>query len=115
MLAGTTPLSELATDLPTIPTWSIDTFELTSVEILQVQYELAAVEIQRFLPPALHPTLPPLGQWTCWDVPDSPWGAFLLVQFRVSCRSGARPRAFLLGAAIDNATAGEGTRKQLGT
>ena len=102
MLVGTTPLEQLVVKPPTISTWAIEPEVLEGVEILQAHYELAASGIERFLPPALHPTIPPIGQWTCWDVPDSPWGPFRLVQFRISCRSGARPRAFLLSAAIDN-------------
>lgn len=102
MLVGTTPLERLVSILPTISSWNVDPVVLDEVEILHAQFELAASDIERFLPPALHPTLPPLGQWSCWNVPDSPWGSFRLVQFRLSCRSGARPRAFLLDALIDN-------------
>lgn len=102
MLNGTTPLNQLVPNLPSIRSWAIEPVVLEGVEILQAQFELAANEIERFLPPALHPTIPPLGQWSCWDVPDSPWGRFRLAQLRLSCRSGARPRAFLLGALIDN-------------
>ena len=107
MLVGTTPLEQLVSNLPTIPTWDVEPFVLEQVEILQAQFELAASGIERFLPPALHPTIPPLGHWSCWDVPDSPWGSFRLIQFRLSCRSGARPRTFLLGAFIDNQEAQE--------
>ena len=105
MLTGTTPLEELVPKLPTIASWQVEAVALEGVEILQAQFELAATSIERFLPPALHPTIPPLGHWTCWDVSDSPWGRFRLVQFRLSCRSGARPRAFLLGSMIDNESA----------
>lgn len=107
MLTGTSRLDQLIPDLPTIASWNVEPVALEEVEILQAQFELAATDIERFLPPALHPTLPPLGHWTCWDVPDSPWGRFRLVQFRLSCRSGARPRSFLLGSMIDNAVAQE--------
>ena len=103
MLSGTTPLERLIPTLPTITTFDIVAVELNDVEILQVQYELASSQIETLLPPALHPTLPPLGQWVCWTVPASPWGEFRLVQFRISCRSGARPRGFLLRAIVDNA------------
>ena len=107
MLVGTTLLEQLVSNVPTIPTWEVEPVVLEGVEILQAQFELAASGIERFLPPALHPTIPPLGHWSCWDVPDSPWGSFRLVQFRLSCRSGARPRIFLLGAFIDNLGAQE--------
>ncbi len=109
MLIGTTPLEQIVSELPTIPSWDIEPVVLENVEILQAQFELAATDIERFLPPALHPTIPPLGHWSCWAVPDSPWGSFKLVQFRLSCRSGARPRTFLLGGLIDNQAA----RKEL--
>ncbi|MCY3860300.1 MAG: hypothetical protein OXG25_15480 [Gammaproteobacteria bacterium] len=102
MLIGTTPLEQLVSELPTIPNWDIEPVVLDGVEILQAQFELAATNIEQLLPPALHPTIPPLGHWSCWEVPDSPWGSFKLVKFRLSCRSGARPRTFLLGAFIDN-------------
>ena len=102
MLAGTAQLEQLIAQLPTIRSWKTDPVQLENVEILHIQYELPAAQIEELLPPALHPTLPPLGHWSCWDVPESPWGRFHLVQFRLSCRSGARPRVFLLGAAIDN-------------
>lgn len=102
MLSGTAHISDLTAHLPTITSFSIEEVELANVEITQLQFELVAKHVQSLLPPALHPTLPPLGLWTCWDVADSPWGGFQLVQLRVSCRSGARPRTLLLGAAIDN-------------
>ena len=107
MLTGNSPLEQLVPNLPTIASWKVDPVVLEGVEMLQAQFEVAARNIEHFLPPALHPTIPPLGQWSCWDVPDSPWGPFRLAQFRLSCRSGARPRAFLLGSMIDNEDAQE--------
>ena len=102
MLSGSRPLQELIPDLPRISSFDIDPVSLEDVEVLQVQYEISTAAIEHCLPPALHPTLPPLGIWTAWSVQDSPWGSFKLVQFRISCRSGARPRTFLAAAAIDN-------------
>ena len=102
MLSGVVKLEESAAKLPTISSFDIEPVDLSNVEIIQLQYELSASRIESLLPPALHPTLPPLGLWTCWSVADSPWGLFELVQFRLSCRSGARPRTLLLSAATNN-------------
>ena len=38
-------------------------------------------------------------------VGSSPWGPFALAQTRIECRSGVRPRGFLVGAVVDNAAA----------
>lgn len=102
MLQGQSRLQELIPELPEIKSFDVEPVELAFVEILQVQYEIASANIESLLPTALHPTIPPLGLWSCWDVHDSPWGAFRLAQFRISCRSGARPRTFLLGSVVNN-------------
>jgi hypothetical protein len=36
----------------------------------------------------------------------SPWGPFALAQARIQCRSGVRPRGYLVAAVVDNAEAG---------
>ena len=106
MLTGTSSLETLIPNIPRIESYEVSEVVLSEVEILQIQYEMSAGDIQKLLPPALDATLPPLGQWTLWSVQQSPWGPFNLVQFRLSCRSGARPRSFLLSAAINNEDAG---------
>ena len=35
----------------------------------------------------------------------SPWGPFAMAQTRIECRSGVRPRGFLIAAVVDNAAA----------
>ena len=105
MLSGTANLADLVPGAPTIGSTDIEPLTLEGVEVLQLQYELAASQIENLFPPALHPTIPPLGQWIVWHADTSPWGKFTLVQFRISCRSGSRPRAFVLRAVIDNAEA----------
>ncbi len=72
------------------------------VEILQATFELPYSCRSAMLPPALHPTTPPLLVLLTWRVPDSEWGPFSVAQARVSCRSGVRPRGFVVGCIIDN-------------
>jgi hypothetical protein len=57
------------------------------------------------LPPALHPTLPGVVGFMVQRVGVSPWGPFALAQMRIECRSGVRPRGFLVSAVVDNAEA----------
>ena len=114
MLTGTTPLQELFPALPNIESFDVEPVTLENAEILQVQYEIRSAAIEKFLPPALHPTIPPLGIWTAWSATDSPWGAFNLVQLRLTCRSGARPRCFLISGAIDNPEAMRALSKNWG-
>ena len=114
MLSGSTPLEILVPDAPEIRAFDGEPVPLTDVEILQWTFEVAAGEVTELYPPALHPTLPPMAMIVAWSVPDSPWGAFGLVQVRLSCRSGARPRGFLVGAVVDNAAAGGALAKHWG-
>ena len=78
---------------------------LEGVSVLQVLCEVDSSGECEMLPPALHPTLPPLLNWQAWHVPVSPWGAFDLAMSRIECRSGVRPRALLTRGYIDNAAA----------
>ena len=88
----------------------LDTEEavLDDVSVLVVLHEFAADGIIDVLPPGLHPTIPPLVTWMVWQVGDSPLGPFAIAQTRIECRSGARPRAFLVSAVVDSSdVAGE--------
>jgi hypothetical protein len=80
---------------------------LDSVEVLTLTFEIAADSAQDVLPPGLHPTIPPLVTWMVWRCAESDWGPFAMAQTRVECRSGARPRAYLVGAVVDGALAGD--------
>ena len=105
MLSGTTPLDTLVPNAPVLRAFDAEPIALTDVEMLQWSYEIAASDVVAMYPPALHPTLPPMAMFVVWSVSDSPWGAFNLAQLRLSCRSGARPRGFLVSAVIDNVEA----------
>jgi hypothetical protein len=79
---------------------------LGNVEAVQAAFELPYACREPLLPPALHPTTPPLIVLLAWRVAESPWGPFSMAQARVSCRSGVRPRGFVAGCIADSAAAG---------
>ena len=82
-----------------------DAWELASVGILQIMYEIDAEAVTSLLPPALHPTVPPTVVLTITNVPDSPAGPFTMAEARVGSRSGARPRGLSFGAFCNSAEA----------
>jgi hypothetical protein len=106
MLFGTADPNALAADAPRMSLLDGEPLTLTGIEVLQAAFELPGAFRECLLPPALHPTDPPLAWINVWRCPDGPLGAFALAQVRVSCRSGLRPRGFLVGAVVDSADAG---------
>src|SRR5688500_12814242 len=106
MLTGTAEVAALRTG--TVPAWDAPSVELEGVEVVQAMFELRAAGREAVLPPALHPTNPPTAVLQGWRCPSSPWGPFQLAQVRVQCRSGLRPRGFVVGAVVDNADAADG-------
>jgi hypothetical protein len=110
MLIGTADLDELSRRAPEVPGFSTAPLALERVDVLQVMYEMPGGCREALLPPALHPTDPPVVSWLVYRCPASPWGPFAMAQARVECRSGLRLRAFLIGAVVDNATAAAALR-----
>jgi len=106
MLIGSADPQALAAHAATLERFDSEPLELARVETLQLAFESESAGMQALLPPALHPTLPPVVTWLVQRVDASPWGAFRIAQCRIECRSGLRPRGFLRGGAIDNAEAG---------
>ncbi|MGH7893851.1 MAG: acetoacetate decarboxylase family protein [Candidatus Binatia bacterium] len=106
MLFGTADVDVLAAGAPVMERLDTEPLTLSGVSVLQVTYEMSAASREVLLPPALHPTDPPLVSWFFWRCAEGPLGAFQLAQLRVECRSGLRPRGFLLGAMIDSESAG---------
>jgi hypothetical protein len=111
-LTGSRGLAPLAQALPLVNDLETEPWTLPGAEVLQVLYELDQRNMTDLLPPALHPTIPPTISFVVTRVAESPAGPFTLAEVRVGCRSGARPRAFLVRAACDSeAAAGELSRR----
>jgi hypothetical protein len=107
VLTGSADLGRLSMAAPTMERLDGEPIRLEGVEVLQAAFETSYAHRQATLPPGLHPTIPPMLVLLAWTVPDSPWGPFGLVQARVSCRSGVRPRGYVTGGVIDNPSAAE--------
>jgi acetoacetate decarboxylase len=106
MLFGTADVDALAIRAPRMARLDTAPLVLPRTWILQAAFEMSATLRECLLPPGLHPSDPPLAWFVVWQVPESPLGAFTLAELRVSCRSGLRPRGFLLESVVDHAGAG---------
>jgi len=114
MIVGTAELKALAARAPTLEHFDSETLELGRVEMLQIACEIAAHEVEALYPPALHPTLPPLAVWQVYRCADGALGGFTMALLRLSCRSGVRPRGFVIGGFIDSAPAGQALASRFG-
>lgn len=105
MLVGTADVARLAEGAPTLESLDTEALALPGAALLQVMYEIESSALCELLPPALHPTLPPVVNWNVYRFPQTPWGPVQLAQTRIQCRSGLRPRALLLSGVVDNGRA----------
>lgn len=114
MLSGTADPAALAEGAPSLARFDASAVTLTDVEWLQVLYEIKGDVAGTLLPPGLHPTVPGIVTWLAWSCADSPWGPFRLVQTRIECRSGNRPRAMLVSGVCDDAEAADALARDFG-
>jgi hypothetical protein len=114
MLIGTANIDELAARVAVMERLDSEPVTCEQADVLQVTYEIATPDREAMLPPALHPTDPPLVTWLFYRCPTSPWGSFAMAQTRIECRSGLRLRAFLVSAVVDNADAGAALGRRWG-
>jgi len=115
MLRGTANFEELARRAPVIDALNdLEPASCRQADVLQVMYEIATLHREAMLPPALHPTDPPLVSWLFYRCPASPWGSFSMAQTRIECRSGLRLRAYLVSSIVDNTTAADALRRHWG-
>ena len=105
MITGTARIEELQARRPRMAAFDAAPVSLPGVEILQAMFEMPGSARECIVPAGLHPTNPAALVLQAWRCPESPWGAFSLVQARAQTRSGVRARGFVTGAACDNAAA----------
>lgn len=74
---------------------------LIGAEVLQVAYEQAGERGEALLPAGLAPTIPTLVTVLVVRAAQGPLGPFTLAQVRLSCRSGARARSYVVGQTVE--------------
>ena len=114
MLSGTAPVAELIGHAANMAAFDTAPETFADTIVFQAMYEILAIGRQTSLPAGLHPTNPPSMVVQAWHCPQSVWGAFSMLQLRVGCRSGLRPRGMVQGCVIDNALAAEALRARWG-
>jgi acetoacetate decarboxylase len=102
VLLGTADVAALAQGAPVMEALDTDALVLPQATLLHAAYEMPGATRETLLPPALHPTDPPLVGWTVVASDAGPLGPFAMAALRVSCRSGVRPRGFLVCAVVDS-------------
>jgi Acetoacetate decarboxylase (ADC) len=111
---GTLDVAPVAPDLPVLSSLEAPTWELPDAEFLQINWEVEDEGALTLTPPSLHPSIPPFASFFGGRIPESPVGAFTIVQVRLVVRAGIRPRALCLGAVCDSARAVEALRDHWG-
>lgn len=104
---GTRDVELDAAGAPTVDLGDREPLELTGGEILQTVYELPFTGFAERIPPALHPTHPPMAQVFIYKVPESPVGAFTMAQVRTSALAGISRWSYPVAGWVDNAEAAE--------
>jgi hypothetical protein len=82
-----------------------DTVVIEGAEILYVLYEMPMSASLAGLPVSLHPSIPAVYGITFIRASDSALGAFELAYAGIACRTGIKPRHFILAAYTDSAAA----------
>ncbi len=114
MLQGTGSVAEFEKGAPTMESLDTEALTFANAEVMQVLCEIYSDDVCDLLPPALHPTLPPVVCWSVYRFPETEWGEVRLAQTRIECRSGLRPRALLVSAVTDNPAAGRALQTRFG-
>lgn len=114
MLSGRADPESLASGAPTLHDFAAPSVVLPDTEVLQVLFEIKTDPVTDILPAGLHPTSPGIVSWLAYACEQSPWGAMRLVQTRIECRSGNRPRTMLVSGVCDNDAAREALAKGFG-
>lgn len=83
MLVGSGDPIELEKNAPEVEALESPALVLPGVVFFHALFEIETRDMCEMLPPALHPTLPPVAGISIYAAPDSPWGAFRLAQLRI--------------------------------
>jgi hypothetical protein len=112
-LTGTRDVA-LEDGVPTVEDLGTQAWALGEIEVAHINYEISQRGLLSTIPPALHPSIPPHLSWLVYRVRGSVLGAFTLVQTRVGCRIGIKPRGLLVSAVCDNPVVARALRSRWG-
>ena len=104
---GSLDIKDRLDHVPLVKDFKTAETRLRNVNLWQFVYEIGHESKMEFLPPALHPTNPPVVFLQNYEVEDSEWGPFRMLHARVGSRAGVRLRGFMMGCLIDNPKAAE--------
>src|SRR5215213_7921906 len=107
---GSLDVSTIAGDVPEVFSLETPTWEMENAQFLQINWEVEDAAALSLTPPSLHPSIPPFASFFAGHFPESPEGAFSIVQVRLVVRAGIRPRALCLGAVCDSPAAVDALR-----
>jgi len=101
--SGSLAVADVLGDAPEVFSLDTPTWEMENAQFLQINWEVEDAAALDLTPPSLHPSIPPFASFFAGHFPESPEGAFSIVQVRLVVRAGIRPRALCLGAVCDSA------------
>jgi Acetoacetate decarboxylase (ADC) len=111
---GAMDVAPVLPELPDVTDLAGPSWEMPDAQFLQINWEVADEDALGLTPPSLHPSIPPFASFFASHVPESPVGAFSLVQVRLVVRAGIRPRGLCLGAVCDSPAAVQALRDHWG-
>ena len=112
--SGTLDVGPTIADAPAVASLAAPTWEMADAQFLQINWEVEDGAALALTPPSLHPSIPPFASFFAGHYPESPEGAFSIVQVRLVVRAGIRPRALCLGAVCDSAPVTAALREHWG-
>ena len=112
--SGSLDVATIAGDVPEVFSLDTPTWEMENAQFLQINWEVEDGAALALTPPSLHPSIPPFASFFAGHYPESPEGAFSIVQVRLVVRAGIRPRALCLGAVCDSAPVTAALREHWG-
>lgn len=113
-LFGRLDLHTVSQEVPEMPDFETDPWDLPGAEFLYLAFEVEAGVVDPLLPTALHPAVPRYVTILVAQYPQTPVGPFRLVQLRLMARAGVHPRGYVTRAYTDQAQATAALRQRWG-
>jgi hypothetical protein len=113
-LFGQLDLHMVLQELPKMPDFETEPWELPGAEFLYLALEVEAGLVDARLPQALHPAVPRYVTILIARYPQTPVGPFCLAQLRLMARAGVHPRGYVVCSYTDQERATVELRRRWG-